>query len=176
VSRRPRYCPTVRSRPTVWLGVPLAMTLALTACGSGSSSTGSDTASSRGTATTSDSAPPGSTAIQIVRTGGIGGVRDTVKVTSDGSARLTTKDGRTRGCRPSGKALARLRAMDLAAVAAAPKTGPQVADGFTYTVSVGSKRAAGGEGDEDGRRADLVDAAAAVLTSCLQGQSGPVGY
>jgi hypothetical protein len=160
----------MRSRLALCLGV-LAMSLGLTACGSSASSTGGDPESSPGGQQAS-SGP----VVEIVRTGGIGGVRDTVKITSDGGARVTTKDGRSRGCEPPAKALARLRGIDLAAVAAAPTAAPRLADGFNYAVRIGDERAAAGEGDEDGRRADQVDAAAAVLTSCLQAQSGPMGY
>ncbi|MGZ4631580.1 MAG: hypothetical protein ACXV2G_02845 [Actinomycetes bacterium] len=140
---------------------------ALTACG-GQSSTTTSTGQSRQTAPGSTRSPDGA-ALEVVRTGGFAGVRDTLEVDARGRARVTTRDGRGRDCRPPGAALARLRALDLTAVAAAPTAAPRVADGFTYTVRIGARRASAGEGDQDGRRAALVAAAAAVLTSCLDG-------
>jgi hypothetical protein len=46
----------------------------------------------------------------------------------------------------------------------------QLADGFNYAVRTGDGSAAASQGD-DGRRAELVDAAAAVIASCLATQS-----
>ncbi|MDQ1621254.1 MAG: hypothetical protein QOE19_3823 [Actinomycetota bacterium] len=169
---RSGYCRRMRSRLPVVLVLPLALTFAIAGCGSSSSTTA-------GAAPSTTPAPAsGATgaAVEIVRTGGVAGVRDTVTVDADGSARVTTKEGRSRGCQPPRKALDRLNAIDLAAVAAAPTAAPQLADGFNYAVQVGGERASAGEGDKDSRRADLVDAAAAVLTSCLEGQSGSAGY
>lgn len=114
-------------------------------------------------------------AVEVVRSGGIAGVRDTLRIAPDGTARLTTRDGSTSRCRPGGEALGRLRGIDLATVAPEPSPGTVVADGFSYAVRVGDARASASDGDE-GRRADLVDAAAAVLTSCLTRQSGSAGY
>jgi hypothetical protein len=167
---RSGYCRRMRSRLPLVLVLPLALTFAIAGCGSSSSTTAGAAPS-----TTPASGAAGA-AVEIVRTGGVAGVRDTVTVDADGSARVTTKEGRSRGCQPPRKALDRLNAIDLAAVAAAPTAAPQVADGFNYAVQVGGERASAGEGDKDSRRADLVDAAAAVLTSCLEGQSGPAGY
>jgi hypothetical protein len=50
---------------------------------------------------------------------------------------------------------------------AAPTPDNSMADGFEYTVQIGEDKATGAEGDS-GPRADLVDAAAAVLTVCTQ--------
>jgi hypothetical protein len=137
----------------------VAGALLLTACG------GSDTTS---TATTSSKPTSGATssAIVIVRTGGIAGVLDTVRVAADGSAQLTSKTGKSRACTPSAASLDRLRAIDLSAVGTASKR-PQMADGFNYSVKSGAASATAGEGDDDSRRAELVDAAAAVIATCL---------
>jgi hypothetical protein len=147
--------------------MPVALTFVLAGCGAGSSATGGGAEG--------PSSATGATVV-IVRTGGIAGVRDTVKITADGSASVTTKNGRGRPCEPSEQALTRLRATDLAAVAAAPRTVPPIADGFSYAVRVGDQRASASEGDKDSRRADVVKAAAALLTSCLAGQPAPAGY
>ena len=45
----------------------------------------------------------------VVRTGGIAGVRDMVRIAADGTARLTSKTGTTRACTPSQASLDRLR-------------------------------------------------------------------
>lgn len=101
----------------------------------------------------------------VVRSGGLAGVQDTLRVGADGRARLTDRRGATRACRPDPAAVRRLHEVDLAAVP--PPTGPpEVADGFTYSVTVADARATVREGDVDGRRAELVDAAAAVMASC----------
>ena len=164
------YCRRMSSRRSTAVGLAAAVAalVVLTACGAQSSSTTTSTGQSRQTAPGSTSSP-GDAALEIVRTGGFAGVRDTLQVDARGRARVTTRDGRRRDCQPPGAALARLRALDLTAVAAAPNAATQVADGFTYTVRIGGQRASAGEGDKDGRRAALVAAAAAVLTSCLGG-------
>jgi hypothetical protein len=105
----------------------------------------------------------------VVRTGGIAGVVDMVRIAADGSARITSKTGRNRSCQPPAESLDRLRAIDLAGVRAIASTPPQMADGFTYSVTSGGARATASEGDDSGRRAELVDAAAAVVAACLAG-------
>lgn len=108
----------------------------------------------------------------VVRTGGIAGVSDMVRIAGDGSASITTKARKTRGCTPSATALDRLRAVDLKAVAATTAKPSHLADGFNYSVKSGSASAVVSEGDDDSRRAELVDAAAAVVATCLASQSG----
>jgi hypothetical protein len=165
----------MRMRGLTVVGMTLALVLGLAACGGESS----------GTTATSGSATAGNgragqdntaSAMEVVRTGGIAGVRDVLRIKANGQGTLTDKNGKTSSCRPTDKALDRLRAVDLADVSAGPTAAPVIADAFNYGVRVGDERASGSEGD-DGRRADLVDAAAAVLTSCLQ-QQQPVsgGY
>jgi hypothetical protein len=150
----------------------------LSACGGQSATTVSaDSPSSSASDSTGSSGSTGSTgspdsALVVTRTGGIAGFMDVVQVAADGKGRITRKGGQGRGCTPSATALDRLRAVDLTAVAATTSKAPQLADGFTYSVSSGSARAMAGEGDDDSRRAELVDAAAAVVASCLASQSG----
>jgi len=170
--------------------VPLAVGLVLGGC-SGDSTTststaGSDTASSSAPQPSATGGPPsppssggasGSAFVEIVRTGGIAGVRDVVRVAADGTAKLLTRDGRTRSCRPSADAVAKLRAMDLQTVAAQASASTTVNDGFTFTVRTPQGSASAGDGNADGRRAELLSAAAAVVSACLAGvpaTGGPV--
>jgi hypothetical protein len=106
----------------------------------------------------------------VVRTGGFAGVRDLMRVAADGTARITVKTGDTRNCTPSTGWLHRLRAIDLAALKATPTKLSQLADGFNYSVKTGDGSATASEGD-DGPRAEFVDAAAAVIASCLATRS-----
>jgi hypothetical protein len=142
----------------------LAAALLLTACGGSSETTSTANSSSKPT----DGAT--SSAIVVVRTGGIAGVQDMVRVAADGSATLTSKTGKSHACTPSAKSLDQLRAIDLTAVGTTSKP-PQMADGFNYSVKSGDASATASQGDDDSRRADLVDAAAAVVASCLARQS-----
>lgn len=158
----------MHKRSLVGVGIPLALLLALAACGGESSTATRSTGSRGGTATSSGGT---AVAMEVVRTGGIAGVRDVLRIKANGLGTLTDKNGSTSSCRLTDQALDRLRAVDLSDVSAAPTDAPAMADGFNYAVRVGDERASGAEGD-DGRRADLVDAAAAVLTSCIQQQSG----
>jgi hypothetical protein len=155
-------------------GLVVVTALALAGCGGPSmterSGGPSATTSPAGTDSPTDHAPE--SAIVVVRTGGIAGVHDMVRVAADGTARITSKTGTTRDCAPSASALDRLRAIDLTAVAAASARPGQMADGFNYSVRAAGGSATAGEGDDDGRRAEFVDAAAAVVASCLASQSG----
>jgi len=103
----------------------------------------------------------------VVRTGGIAGVLDMVRIEADRSAELTSKTGKSRTCTPSAASLDRLRGIDLSAVGATPSKPPQMADGFNYSVKSGDASATASEGDDDSRRAELVNAAAAVIATCL---------
>ena len=107
----------------------------------------------------------------VVRTGGFAGVQDTVQIAADGTAQVSSKTGDTSTCTPDPSALARLRAIDLAAVGSAPPKNP-VADGFTYSVTSAGGSASAGDGDNEGIRAEFVAAASGVVTSCLANQSG----
>jgi hypothetical protein len=171
-----RYGPGMRRAPITMAGLVVVAAVSLAGC---DGSTGS--ATTEGPAGSSTSASPeGSdspadapaSAMVVVRTGGIAGFRDLVQVAADGTARVTTKTGTTRDCTPSASVLDRLRAIDLAAVAATKSTPPPMADGFNYSVRSAGGSAAAGEGDDDSRRAEFVDAAAAVVASCLANQSG----
>jgi hypothetical protein len=51
---------------------------------------------------------------------------------------------------------------------------PQLPDGFAYMVRLGEVRVSVSEGDTDDRRASLVNAAAAVVTACVQQRPGSV--
>ncbi len=113
-------------------------------------------------------------ALVVTRTGGFAGVHDTVQIAADGTAQITSKTGETRNCTPSPADLDRLRMIDLAAVGTAPPKSP-IADGFNYSVSSASGSASAGDGDHEGRRAELVTAAAAVVASCLATEPGS-GY
>jgi hypothetical protein len=106
----------------------------------------------------------------VVRTGGFAGVRDLMRVAADGTARITVKTGDTRTCTPSTTSLARLRAIDLAALKASQTKMSRLADGFNYSVKTGNGSAAASEG-ADGPRAEFVAAAAAVIASCLATRS-----
>lgn len=120
---------------------------------------------------TASAAGTGDGSLVIVRSGGITGVRDTVRVATDGRTNLTDKAGASRGCRPGAEAVARLRAVDLGAV---PESGSReaIADGFTYRVrsttarAVVTAQAIVTEGEKDAARAELLAAAAAILASC----------
>lgn len=132
-------------------------------------------ASCGGSNVTDSPAPTSTTASQggalvVTRTGGIAGVNDVVQVAADGTAQVTSKTGETSSCTPSPTALEQLRAIDFAAVGTAPSK-PQIPDGFTYEVRSASSSASGGDGDE-GIRAELVAAAAAVIASCLDDAAG----
>jgi hypothetical protein len=168
-----RYGPDMAiSRHCAVAGVIIAAILTLAGCGgstAGAGSAGSSTTpSSTGSHPSND--PPGTQAMVVVRTGGFAGVRDLMRVAKDGTARITVKTGDTRDCTPSTASLERLRAIDLTALNASPTKQSQMADGFNYSVKTGDGSAAASEGD-DGRRAEFVDAAAAVIASCLATQS-----
>jgi hypothetical protein len=138
----------------------VAGALLLTACGGSSDTTSTADAGSKPTHDATSSA------IVVVRTGGIAGVLDSVRIAADGSARLTSKTGKSRACTPSAASLDRLKAIDLSAVGTA-STPPDMADGFNYSVKSGTASATASEGDDDSRHAELVDAAAAVIATCL---------
>ena len=118
-------------------------------------------------AATSDAAP--SSAMVVTRTGGFAGVNDVVEIAADGTATVAIGTGGTLTCTPNPAAVERLRAIDLAAVGTAPPKSP-IADGFVYSVTAASGAATAGEGDNTGLRAELVLAAAEVVTSCLATQ------
>jgi hypothetical protein len=160
------------SRSCLLAGLIVVAALTIAGCGgsSVSVSTGdSPTASPTGSDSPSDSAS--ASALVVTRTGGIAGVLDMVRIAADGSASITSKTGKSGACRPSGTALDRLRAIDLAAAQASPTKPTGMADGFNYSVKSGSGSAAASEGDDDSRRAELVDAAAAVIATCLATRS-----
>ena len=117
----------------------------------------------------SSSAAPESEMV-VVRTGGFAGVHDTVQIAADGTAQVTSNAGETFGCTPDPTALARLRAIDLIAIGSAPPKNP-IADGYSYAVTSAGGSAAGGEGDNEGIRAEFVAAAGGVVTSCLANKS-----
>jgi hypothetical protein len=153
-------------------GVIISAVLTLAGCGgstAGAGPAGSPTSPSPTGSRTSDD-PPGTQAMVVVRTGGFAGVRDMMRVAADGTARITVKTGDTNACTPSAASLDRLRAIDLTAINATPTKLSKMADGFNYSVKTSDGSAAASEGD-DGRRAELVDAAAAVIASCLATQS-----
>lgn len=153
-------------------GFIVVAALTIAGCGGSSVSVSTDdspTASSSGSDSPSDSAS--TSALVVTRTGGIAGVLDMVRIAADGSATITSKAGKGGACTPSGTALDRLRAIDLAAVQASPTKPTGMADGFNYSVKSGSGSAAASEGDDDSRRVELVDAAAAVVATCLATRS-----
>jgi hypothetical protein len=153
-------------------GVIIAAVLTIAGCGgstAGADPAGSSTTPSPTGSHSSDD-PAGTQAMVVVRTGGFAGVRDLMRVAADGTARITVRTGDTRDCTPSPASLDRLRAIDLVALNAAPTKLSRMADGFSYSVQTGDGRAAASEGD-DGRRADFVGAAAAVIASCLATRS-----
>lgn len=166
------------TRTPITLAALLLLTVSLSACGGESVTTAGTGSPSSSAAESAGSSGSAGSALVVTRTGGIAGFMDVVQVAADGSARITRKGGESRGCTPSAKAVDRLRAVDLDAVAATPSKASQMNDGFDYSVSSGSGRATAREGDDDSRRAELLDAAAAVVASCLAGQSGSgsMGY
>jgi hypothetical protein len=165
-SRYRRGMPTARSGTLAGLLLVAAVTIA--GCGGSTVAVGSgghsSTATPTASGTSSDNAP--TTAMVVVRTGGIAGVLDMVRIAADGTASITSKTAKSRACTPSGKDLDRLRAIDLSGLATTSPP-PGMADGFNYSVKSGSTSATASEGDDDSRRAELVDAAAAVVASCL---------
>ncbi len=154
-------------------GCLLVATMSLAGCGGSTVVEGpaksSTTPSASESATPDDHGP--ASAIVVARTGGIAGVRDVVRIAADGTARLTTKTRTTRACTPSQASLDRLAAIDLMALKAIPSRSSQMADGFVYSVNADGASASASEGDDNSRRAELVDAAAAVIGSCLATQS-----
>ncbi len=145
-------------------GLILVAAIAFASCG-GSKVTESPTA---GTDSPSDDAAI--SAMVVTRTGGIAGVHDTVQIAADGTAQITSRTGGTRNCTPSPGDLDRLRTIDLAAVGTAPPKSP-IMDGFNYSVSSATGSASASDGDNQGLRAELLTAAAAVLASCMATES-----
>jgi hypothetical protein len=153
-------------------GVTIAVVLMLAGCGGSTAGAGSAESSTTPSPTGSHPSedPAGTQAMVVVRTGGFAGVRDLMRVAADGTARITVKTGNTHACTPSAASLERLRAIDLAGLKGTPTKVSKMVDGFNYSVKTVDGSAAASEGD-DGRRAEFVDAAAAVITSCLATQS-----
>ena len=162
----------VSTRHCTVAGVIIAAVLMLAGCGGSTAGAGSAGSSTKPSPTGSHSSddPAGTQAMVVVRTGGFAGVRDLMRIAADGTARITVRTGDTRDCTPSTASLDRLRAIDLAAINAIPTKLSQMADGFNYSVKTGDASAAASQGD-DGRRAEFVDAAAAVIASCLATKS-----
>jgi hypothetical protein len=151
-------------------GFVMIAALSLSGCGGSSTteaSTGSSTPSTTVTGTPRN--PAGATV--VVRSGGIAGVRDMVRIAADGTARLTSKTGTSRACAPSAASLDRLATIDLTGLKGIPSAPSHMADGFNYLVQTTAGTASASEGDANGRRAELVSAAAAVIGSCLATQS-----
>jgi hypothetical protein len=167
LSRYGRGMPTTRSG-TAGAFVVIAA-LALAGCGGSTTTASTSTAAPSSSEAPSDGAPAG--ALVVVRTGGIAGVVDMVSIAADGTANVTNKTRKSRPCKPSAESLDRLQAIDLSAVRGAPSTSSQLADGFNYSVTSGGTSATASEGDDDSRRAELVDAAADVVATCLAKQS-----
>jgi hypothetical protein len=150
------------------VGLVVVAALALAGCGGADMTDGPSP-----TNTASGSGAPVSP-LTITRTGGIAGVNDVLEVAADGTAQLTRRSGQTSACTPSPTALDQLRAIDLALVGSGPPKAP-IADGFSYTVVVGTVTASAGDGEE-GIRGAFVTAASAVLASCeamLVGSDAP---
>lgn len=137
----------------------VAALLTTTACGASGGVTRAD--STAGSATT----PRAASAIVVVRTGGIAGVHDTVRIGADGSAAITRRASSSRACRPAPAAVRRLRSLDLHGLGARTTAAP-VADGFSWSVTAGGRTARATQADDDSRRTELIGAAAAVLASC----------
>ncbi|MDQ1629216.1 MAG: hypothetical protein QOI54_2960 [Actinomycetota bacterium] len=171
--QQPHYCRWMPRRPATTLALPLLLALVLGACGNGSATSTTSGADGSDTAPSSTAAPSGDgsggAVLEVTRSGGIAGVRDVVRVAADGTAAVSSRDGRRRSCRPAAADLARLRQMDLSALDALPSSAP-VPDGFVFRVRSSGGAAVVGEGESNGRRADLLDAAAAVVAACLAGQ------
>jgi hypothetical protein len=185
VSQQPHHSPQGPRRPATVL-VAALLGLALSACGNGSTTSTAGGAAGGGESTTrapSATGGPPSPApsasggtdsgrfLEVMRSGGIAGVRDLVRVAADGTATVVTRDGSSRSCRPAAADVRRLRQLDpaaFAALAALPRATP-VNDGFVFSVRTSQGTAVTGEGDTNDRRADLLDAAAAVVSACLPG-------
>jgi hypothetical protein len=151
-------------------GLVAVAALGVAGCGDGSSVTGGGAASASSAATAAPSSNAPSGAIVVTRTGGIAGVVDLVRIAADGTASITSRTGGAHACQPAAQAIDRLRAIDLAALQATPTRSSRLADGFNYSVKAASGSASATEGDDNSRRAELVDAAAAVVASCLAGR------
>jgi hypothetical protein len=65
--------------------------------------------------------------------------------------------------------VARLRSADLAGLG--PAAVDAMPDGFVYTVRSGGRSVSVTEGETSGRRVALLDAAAAVVSSCVASRS-----
>ena len=99
-------------------------------------------------------------AITITRSGGIAGVNDVVEIAADGSTQVTRKTGIVSACTPTAEAIARLRAIDIAAIGTAMPKNP-IVDGFTYEIVTAAGSAS--VGDDGGPRGELLSAAAEVV-------------
>ena len=142
-------------RASLLLLVPLVAALAAS-CGGTDSTTPAD-----------DRAPSTTPrAVELRRTGGLAGVDDTLRLSADGRASLTRRDGASTDCRVDRAVTERLWSVDLAALGPPPSGGPRVADGFVYRVRSGGHDVTVADGETGGRRAELVDAAAAVFAAC----------
>jgi hypothetical protein len=171
--RRARYRRCMARTPTALAALVVVAAISLSGCGGSTVVDGPATSSTTPSPTSSatpDKHPPASATV-VIRSGGIAGVRDMVRIAADGTAHVTTRKGTTRACTPSAASLDRLAAIDLAALKAIPSKPSQMADGFIYSVQTDDTSASASEGDDNSRRADLVDAAAAVIGSCLATQS-----
>lgn len=132
-----------------------ALVLLLAACGTGT--TGPTRGTSTGTA---------ATVVVVTRTGGLAGVKDTLRLEGSGSVTLTARDGSRKRCQVDGGIARRLRAVDLGSLGPPPGGGRRVADGYVYRVRAGGREAVVSDGETGGRRAELVDAAAAMFAAC----------
>ena len=156
----------------VRVGIIFVAALAIAGCAGSTMTDGPSGSTPLGSGGPSSNGPTGP--MTVTRTGGIAGVNDVLEIAADGTAQLTRKTGAASTCTPSPSALEALRAIDLAAVGAAPPKAP-IADGFNYTVVSGTETASAGDGEE-GIRGAFVAAAAAVLASCeamLVGSDAP---
>lgn len=140
--------------------LPLApvttLVLLLAACGTGTTGSAGGTTSPSATATV----------VVVTRTGGLAGVNDTLRLEGSGSVTITARDGSRKRCQVDRAVARRLRAVDLGSLGPPPGGGRRVADGYVYRVRAGGQEAVVSDGETSGRRAELVDAAAAVFAAC----------
>lgn len=112
--------------------------------------------------------------LEIRRTGGIAGFDDRLVIAADGTAQLSTKDGRRTRCRLGSDLQARVDGVDWAALRSAPPPRGR-SDVMTYVVRTARHRAVLDADLPGPAQHDAVDIAAALFAAVLAAQGGPAG-
>ncbi len=124
----------------------LLLTALCAACGGGEPPTAASS-SAPGTSPSPDSSPSPAAgsggkvvALELRRTGGIGGFDDTLVVSTDGTVELSTKDGRRSRCRLGSAERQRVRGIDWSGLPSA-QSSPGHSDVMTFVVRAEGHRA-----------------------------------